>query len=273
MEVESLTHQTDYKTKKTKSKRFGLKTSALNGAVSQVNLIPIGGEKYDLLRFLANVKVDVDDELVLKRGKHRNVKWYVNARVEMTRDIDDGRQEKTHPHYISLQNESNDHNLNEAFQSVNKAMEEFINKGSNWILNKIICPEVHTLPYSPISGSSYIDLPHKIKSSNGVVNIRNDDHKCFLWSVLAALHPVDHNPSRVTHYKRYENELNRKDIEYPVTLAKMEKFEKQNNISVNAFGFEGEEIFPLYLTKLENGLSEVDLLYFSQDGKKLTTVG
>lgn len=111
----------------------------------------------------------------------------------------DGKK-KTHPHYISLQNESNDHNLNEAFQSVNKAMEEFINKGSNWILNKIICPEVHTLPYSPISGSSYIDLPHKIKSSNGVVNIRNDDHKCFLWSVLAALHPVDHNPSRVTHY-------------------------------------------------------------------------
>jgi len=127
--------------------------------------------------FLANVKVDVDDELVLKRRKHRNVKWYVNARVEMTRDIDDGQQEKTHPHfrsksYISLQNESNDYNLNEAFQSVNKAMEEFINKGSNWILNKIICLEVHTLPYSPISGSRYIDLPHKIKSSNGVVNIR-----------------------------------------------------------------------------------------------------
>lgn len=64
-----------------------------------------------------------------------------------------------------------------------------------------------------------------------------------------------------------------KDIEYPITLAKMEKCGKQNNISVNAFGFEAEEIFPLYLTKLENGLIEVDLLYFSQDDKKLTTVG
>lgn len=85
--------------------------------------------------------------------------------------------------------------------------------------------------------------------------------------MLAALHPAEHNPSRVTHYKRYENELNMNGIEYPVTLTKMEKFEKQNNISVNVFGFEAEEIFPLYLTKLENGLSEVDLLYFSQNGK------
>ncbi|CAC5426312.1 unnamed protein product [Mytilus coruscus] len=73
----------------------------------------------------------------------------------MVRDIDDGYQEKAHPHfrsksYISLQNESNDHNLNEAFQAINRVMD---NKGSNWILNKVICLEVHTLPYSPIAGS------------------------------------------------------------------------------------------------------------------------
>lgn len=257
---------------KTKSKRFRFKKSALNGTVNQVDLMPIGDEKYDLLRFLANVKIDVEEILASRQKKHRNIKWYVNARVEMVRDIDDGQQEKAHPHfrsksYISLQNDSNDHNLNEAFQSVNNAMEEFINKGSNWILNKIICLEVHTLPYSPISGSSYIELPHKIKSSEGVVNIRNNDNKCFLWSVLAALHPADYNPSRVTHYKQYENELNMNGIEYPVTLAKMEKFEKQNSISVNVFGFEADEVFPLYLTKLENGYKEVDLLYFTQNDK------
>ncbi|CAG2205030.1 unnamed protein product [Mytilus edulis] len=97
-----------------------------------------------------NVRDDVDKELNMQRKKHRNIKWYVNVRVEMVRDIDDGNQEKAHPHFrsksfISLMEEDNDHNLNEAFQSINRAMEQFINKGSNWILNKVIFLEVHTV--------------------------------------------------------------------------------------------------------------------------------
>ena len=45
----------------------------------------------------------------------------------------------------------------------------------------------------------------------------------------------------------------------------MEKFERQNNVSINVFGFEDGEVFPLYLTKLQNGCKEVDLLYLSDD--------
>ncbi|CAC5392367.1 unnamed protein product [Mytilus coruscus] len=257
---------------KIKRGRFRFKKSAINKSVNLVDHMPIGDEKYDLLRFLANTKTDVEEIIVSRLKKQKNVKWYVNARVEMVRDIDDGQQEKAHPHfrsksYISLQNESNDHNLNEAFQTINRVMEEFINKGSNWILNKVICLEVHTLPYSPIAGSCYMELPHKIKSAGGIINIRNDDQKCFLWSVLAALHPMEYNPYRKSHYTAHENELNMNDIEYPVSLTKMEKFEKQNNITINVFGFENEKVFPLYLTKSENVDSEIDLLYLSQNGE------
>lgn len=128
--------------------------SGLNNVVTQLNIIPRGNEKYDLLQFLANVKDDVKKELILRRNSYRNIKWYVNARVEMVRDIDDGNEEKAHPHfrsksYISLANEDNDHNLNEAFQSINRAMENFISKGSNWILNKVMHLELYPLPYSP----------------------------------------------------------------------------------------------------------------------------
>jgi len=253
-----------------KKERFKFKKSAINNNVNRVDIIPDGDEKYDLIQFLANVKNDVEKELITQRKKHRNIKWYVNARVEMIRDLEDENKEKAHPHfrskaYISLADENNDHNINEAFQSVNKAMEEFINKGSNWILNKVICLEVHTFQYSPISGSSYMELPHKIKFSKCVINIKNDDQKCFLWSVLAALHPVQNNANLVHHYKKYEHDLNMSDIEYPVLLPKMEKFEKQNKISVNVFGFEDGEVFPLYLSKLQNGFKEVDLLYLSNE--------
>ena len=260
------------KNPKQKTERPRFRRGAINNSVNQLNIIPLGDEKYDLLQFLANVKEDVEKELNLQCQNHRNIKWYVNARVEMIRDLEGEQKEKAHPHfrsrnYILLLNDDLTHNLNEAFQAVNKAMEEFINKGSNWILNKIICLEVYTLPYSPVAGSSYIELPLQIRHSKGVVNIKNVDNKCFLWSVLAALHPADNNPSRVTHYQAYEHELNMKDIEYPVSLTKMEKFEKQNKISINVFGFESGETFPLYLSKLENGYIEVDLLYLSNEDK------
>ena len=244
------------KNEKPQKKRFHFRKNALNGTVNQTSIIPEANEKYDMLQFLANAKEDIENELLLQREKQRNIKWYINVRVEMIRDIDDGNQEKAHPHfrsknYISLPNENNDHNINEAFQSVNRAMEEFIHRGSNWILNKIISLEVHTVQYSPINGSSYIELPPKIRNSRGVVNIKNNDEKCFLWSVLAALHPASNNPQRVSHYEAYEHELNMKGIGYPVSLASVQKFEKQNKISVNVFGYEEGEVFPLYLTKLD----------------------
>ncbi|CAG2255206.1 unnamed protein product [Mytilus edulis] len=188
----------------------------------------------------------------------------------MVRNIVDGTKEKTTPHfrsktYTSLENEDNDHNLNEAFQKMNGSLEEFIHKGSNSIVNKVLGLEVNTVKYSPISESSYMKLPSKLYSSHSITNITNEDRKCFLWSVLAALHPVERNPDCVSHYMKYEDSLNFTGIDFPVSLSKVEKFEKQNNLSINVFGWEDGEVFPLYMTKMSNGSNEIDLLYLSND--------
>jgi len=95
----------------------------------------------------------------------------------------------------------------------------------------------------------------------------NNDEKCFLWSVLASLYPVQLIPERVEHCVQYEHELNMNDIEYPVPLLKINKFEKQNQISVNVFGCEDKEIYPLYVTKTRGSNHHVNLLYL-KEGKK-----
>ena len=51
---------------------------------------------------------------------------------------------------------------------------------------------------------------------------------CFLWSILAKLHPAKDHCERVTKYQEYENESNMEGIEYPVTKHDIVKFEKQN---------------------------------------------
>jgi len=205
-----------------------------------------------------------------RRGKVRDVKWYLNVRVEMERNIENGRKEKVTPHfrsktYIALENDDNEHHLNEAFQKMNASLEDFIHKGSDWVVSKIVSLEVKTVKYAPISGSSYTELPDKLRLSHSIVNIKNEDQKCFLWCVLAALHPVQDHPNLVSHYKKYEHSLNVTGIEFPVSISKVEKFEKQNKLSINVFGFEEGNVFPLYLTKQINGHKEINLLYLSKE--------
>lgn len=255
---------------RSKESNHFLRKGALNDAVNQTVIVPEGLEKHDILQFFADTKIEVNEELKMRCAKLRNIKWYLNAKVEMVRNVDDGTKEKASPHfrsktYISLENDGNDHNLNEAFQKMNGSLEEFIHKGSNWVVNKIVSLEVHTVKYSPVSGSSYMELPPKLRLSHGVINIKNEDQKCFLWSVLAALHPVQTNSNYVAHYKDHEHSLDMTGIDFPVSLSKVEKFEKQNNLSINVFGYEKGHVFPLFLTKIRNGFREINLLYLSNE--------
>jgi len=67
--------------------------------------------------------------------------------------------------------------------------------------------------------------------------------------VLASLHPLQYrdNPDR-------ENELVMKDINYPVAVKDIGRFENQNNISVNVYGLDAHHhVDLLYLSKDEGG--------------------
>ena len=36
--------------------------------------------------------------------------------------------------------------------------------------------------FSPLSGSTYIELPRRLRNSiKGMISIKNNDNKCFLW--------------------------------------------------------------------------------------------
>ena len=114
-------------------------------------------------------------------------------------------------------------------------------------------------------GSSFSELPPYLKSKKAIVNVRNNDQKSFLWSVLASLHPPNDHTCRVSNYEKHEHSLNVTGISYPVKQTDIPKFEKQNEISINLFGFE-KELFPIQITKSRYE-KHVNLLVFSSDGK------
>lgn len=165
--------------------------------------------------------------------------------------------------YLNLSDE--EHHLNTAFQQMQNALEEFIHRGSDWRVYVVIGLEVSMVPYIPLSAGKYTTLPKQIQHFKGIVNMQNDDEKCFLWCILAALHPKGKNPQRIQQYYPYENDLNLNGITFPTPISKIQKFEKQNNISINVFGYEND-FFPLYISELESANANVDLLYVEQDG-------
>lgn len=123
--------------------------------------------------------------------------------------------------------------------------------------------ELKLAVYTPLAASSYIPLPRYLQLKHAVINIQNEDEKCFLWSVVAALHPATHNPHRVSNYRKFEDTLNLSGIDFPTPLSQVEKFERQNNISINVLGYE-EEIFPLQISKIRSD-KHINLLLISND--------
>ena len=123
------------------------------------------------------------------------------------------------------------------------------------------------LKYDPMRASSYLPLPKELKAKQGCLNIENDDEKWCLWSILASLHPVQHknNLDRVSKYWRCEHDLNMSRIQYPVDINDIAKFEHQNNIGVNVYGYEDKKIFLLRITTITTASHHVSLLYITAD--------
>ena len=108
-------------------------------------------------------------------------------------------------------------------------------KDSGWRFDKINTMTIYFYKTSEMNGSNYIKIPLR---SNAILNVENNDKYCFLWSILAWLHPCNNNhPNRVSNYKQYFNELNIQDFDFTngFKCSDVHKFNELNNLSVNIF--------------------------------------
>ncbi|XP_033729639.1 uncharacterized protein LOC117318793 [Pecten maximus] len=156
--------------------------------------------------------------------------------------------------------------MKESIRKMQNSFIEYQRQGSNWTLDKVIQIQIHFARYRPLKGSSYIPLPIKLRSKHAIINVQNEDKKCFMWSVLAALHPAKKDSQRVTKYIEHQDELDFTGITFPVKVADVSKFETGNKISINVLGYEKGSLFPIHVTKRRFD-RHVDLLLIS-DGRK-----
>ena len=146
---------------------------------------------------------------------------------------------------------------NEIYDEMMEEIEEEIEKvqdavGSGWQFLNVIKLVLHTTKWEPIYGSSYIPLDPYLANKKALINMQNEDDKCFMWSVLRALYPKDTHPERIDKdLKSKQDSINMKGICYPVNLKAIDHFEHLNpNISISVLGYNKEErVFPLRISK------------------------
>ena len=117
-------------------------------------------------------------------------------------------------------------------------------------------------------GSTYNELPEKLKNPvKGLINIKNNDNKCFLWCHIRHLNLVKKHPERITKEDRNMiNDLDYEGIKFSVSKKDYFRIERQNNICINAFWYENGFTYPVYVSdqKFHNSM---DLLLISSENK------
>ena len=107
-----------------------------------------------------------------------------------------------------------------------------------------------------------IELKNKKK---GLINIKKNDQKCFLWCHVKHINPAKEHPARIEKIdKQIPCNLNYDGIEFPVQEKDFNKIEIQNNICIDVFGYENKLVFPVYISD-QTLKSSVDLLLLIND--------
>jgi len=123
--------------------------------------------------------------------------------------------------------------------------------------------------------SSYIATPKEIYSTKSVINIKNDDQKCFKYCIMYYFHQseIKKNPQEMHHYRKleakYPNKLTFDGVSFPVNVDDVKRFCKQNpSISINIYYYNGE-IIP-YETCSQKRENHINLLLIDNDSEANT---
>ena len=142
-------------------------------------------------------------------------------------------------------------------------------KESGWIFDKINSMKISFYKTTELNGTSYVKIPLR---SNAILKVQKNDKYCFIWSILASLHPCgnDH-PNRLNNFIQYFNELNFQNFDFTngFKCSDFHKFNELNNLSVNIYELnfyqEGDKwkhnLSPTEISKNESD-NVIDLLIY-----------
>jgi len=227
-------------------------------------LFVVNGFLRNLLEFCyADVRLTVLNLLLFMSC--RSIRVVVRTSAEFTREVENGTQHidghfTTRPQHVA---NGHDFDFQQLASELDSAVETLNTRGSGFVLDHVTDFTVVITQYRPLCGSSYMPTPRSIMSKHAVVNVKNNDNRCFQWAILSCLYPTKSNPTNVYSYTKYQNMLNFDGISFPVQVKDIPQVEKLNpQISINVISLDPEnEGFSIdYISPERNRQYHVNLL-------------
>ena len=153
----------------------------------------------------------------MKGSKYQTTVTILLCKHKQNGDIEDA------PVYFNSTTETlinfDKYDLDKCFQGILYRINNWINEGSDWIIESIEVQYVNISIYSSLTGSTCIELFDRLKNPmKSLINIKNNDNKCFLWCHIRHITPRKIHPERITKVdKKMIDDLDYEGIKFPVS--------------------------------------------------------
>ena len=223
----------------------------------------------DPLVFLDGVRPQIHQKLTEEILDLEGVKFQLALNIHLRKIKQDGSEECTNSVFrykqqALLREVEIVKALDEAFPYILGILEKWTQNGSGWTVDYISTLWLDIAKYQPLRGGSYIPLPAAVKNKKAVVNVKNKDDQCLRWALRSALFPVAKDPQRPAKYST-KDDINFTEIDTPTPISQISKVEKQNDLAINVFGWDGAYVIIYRLS--ERPARRINLLLIEKAGK------
>jgi len=160
----------------------------------------------------------------------RSILVQAKTDASFVRETGDGRLMRVPAYFATplvVVNDGQGYDIDTLQANLDHKVEQRNKRGSNFNIERVSRFVLSIHPYRPLHGSTFVRTPDFLAKKQCLVNVQNNDEKCFVWSVLSALYPPTRHPHRLTNYIDYEHSLNLEGL----SLSKQNKSPFSKNSS------------------------------------------
>ena len=155
---------------------------------------------------------------------------------------------------------------------------KFIRDTSGLRLSRVLQFTLKIVKYAPLEGRGWQPLPELLTKKKTIINIQNDDERCFGYALLYFIKQKNLPEKHCFRATLYKDEMFQRHhldtLPYPISPNDVHLCEDQLQININVFSFfddEGRARYPLVISR-KNHEREANLLYWKQHYAPITSI-
>lgn len=157
--------------------------------------------------------------------------------------------------------------INDFYDSLNEQILISVNQ-SQLVFSRIIKFTIRTTKINRRVGGSYIPLPEKVQNSNSCINVKNEDNRCFEYSILASkcfkLVSINGKTNPKVYKKHFDKIKIPENQKYPIDIIEdIPKYEELNKLRIMVYVIRNNMFDIEY--KSESKYDETINLYLIED--------